>query len=167
MHLLLVKMGRHKDRKELQGKRGPGRKSKKQGDPKLPSALSDQSSSSPLGVLKMKYGGHFKQRAKKREAKKAAVKALQLEHARRKSEKKKRKEASEAAVEAVSAPLFTDDNQDWLKPVEGKKTKKSKRKETDHQEDTKLTKKKIESRKQDLLEGGSDGNGSEDGMIDT
>lgn len=168
-------MGRHKDRKELQGKRGPGRKTKKQRDPKLPSVLLDQDSSSSLGVLKRTLGGHSKQRAKKRAAKKAAVKALQLEHAQKKSEKKKGKVMSGTADEPLdesvpSAPLFTDENQTWLKPVREKTAKKKKLKEADHQEKDKVIKKKKKkkkkvSKKQDLLEGGSDGNESEDGMM--
>ena len=162
-------MGRHKDRKELKGKRGPGKKAKKQVDPKLPIALLDREKSSTTDVLKRSVGGHSKQRAKKRAAKKAATEALQFEIIKR---KKKGEELSSTADEhcedTISAPLFTDDNQAWLKPVKDKSTKKRKttKKESFHQDEVEITKKKkknVASKKQDLLGGGSDGNGSENG----
>ncbi len=77
-------MGRKKDLNEL-GKRGPGRKSKKQKPPQLPAHLKEKEDAAHLGVKK-KLGGRIKQRAKKR-AFKVAMKAVE-------SEKKERRKAS-------------------------------------------------------------------------
>lgn len=63
-------MGRVKDFKDL-GKKGPGRKSKKQGDPGLEGAYKSFTEKKD-GKVKKKTGGHIKQRLKKREMKKMA-----------------------------------------------------------------------------------------------
>ena len=73
-------MGRKKDWSEL-GKRGPGRKAKKQQAPELPSHLVEKEE--VLGVRK-KLGGRIKQRRRKR-ALREAVRATELE---RKGEQK-------------------------------------------------------------------------------
>ena len=55
-------MGRVKDFKQL-GKKGPGRKARKQGDPSIPAALREDKKTDKV---KKKLGGRIRQRTKKR-----------------------------------------------------------------------------------------------------
>lgn len=73
-------MGRVKDFKEL-GKKGPGRKARKQGDPSMPAAVKNLKTGS-VGKIKKKLGGRIRQRTKKR--------LLNLATATRTSKKKSR-----------------------------------------------------------------------------
>lgn len=128
--LFLCAMGRKKDVKEL-SKRGPGRKAKKQHPPELPVGLKGAEAS--VRTTKA-VGGRIRQRARKR----AAIAAMRVFEAEEKRQTKGRRkktalsaqpcEAGEsddktaAAVKRKSAKtrrpqLFSDDNQDWLKPV--------------------------------------------------
>lgn len=157
-------MGRYKELKELRGKRGLGRKIKKQSDPELPAVLRASTEKS-VSRVKSKLGGRIKQRMRKRTARMAMLKAFQRGRNERKSSKKNELSKSmgysgreaepggEMALENMAQP-FSDDNQSWLKPAvfteTGLNKKKSKNKET------------VSAKKTSLLDGGSDGNGSEE-----
>ena len=66
-------MGRVKDFKQL-GNKGPGRKSRKQSEPDIPSILKDfTEKSNKDGSRVTKLGGRIRQRTKKRLLKKVAV----------------------------------------------------------------------------------------------
>lgn len=100
-------MGRKKDWKEL-GKRGPGRKARKQQPPELPAHLREKDEA-PLGVKKL--GGRIKQRARRR-AVREAVKAMETERKgevkaaakKGKKNKEKRKERVEEGNCFVNLP---------------------------------------------------------------
>lgn len=68
-------MGR-KNWKESFSQRGPGRKSRKQGDPELPPKLQDQGKGVERTKTASELGGRIKQRARKRAVKSATAKAL-------------------------------------------------------------------------------------------
>lgn len=85
-------MGRVKDFKEL-GKKGPGRKSRKQGEPDVPPALRGLTEKSSLDGKVTKLGGRIKQRAKKRLLRKVAVEST------KKLSKKGKKESMESEEE--------------------------------------------------------------------
>lgn len=118
-------MGRKKDLNEL-GKRGPGRKAKKQQPPELPVRLKEGDS---IGIKKL--GGRIRQRSKRR-AIKLAAKVLLAEQ-KRKGKKKLSKavdvekmqiessiqEESSESLEGLQPPVFSDENRSWLKPVDG------------------------------------------------
>ena len=134
-----VSMGRVKDFKEL-GKRGPGRKSKKQSDPGLEGVF--EKTVEVVGKIKKKTGGRIKQRIRKRVLKKVANEVV-----KGKKERKRKKNDSETvdedeqmemmeflpedlnnvdkeeSEEGVVSSGFTDDNQTWLKPKKEKKKK--------------------------------------------
>lgn len=156
-------MGRYKDLRELRGKRGQGRKSKKQADPTLPPETGASSDAS-VPRIKSKVGGRIKQRVRKRAARMAMLKALQREkNKRRASKNSKANESSSAgedeevlcaeSAEHMAVP-FSDENQSWLTPAKSSVRSKD-------SSETK-PKKRVSFMKVDLLEGGSDGNGSED-----
>lgn len=151
-------MGRVKDFKDL-GRKGPGRKSRKQQDPEIPVALR-QTQEKGSGKVTKKVGGHVRQRTKRRIVKtvrdKAAKKSKEIE--------KQSHEDIKGEEEAMDIPefleedlqdnpveAFTDDNQTWLKPVIEKKKTKIK-------EGNKKTKKQTALN----LLGGSDGGSSDD-----
>ena len=158
-------MGRYKELKELRGKRGLGRKIKKQSDPEMPDALRASAEKS-VSKVKSKLGGRIKQRMRKRTARMAMLKTFQRGRSERKASKKNKlskttvdsgseeEPGGELALESV-AQSFSDDNQSWLKPAvfteAGLNKKKSKREDTDS------------AKKTALFDGGSDGNGSEEG----
>lgn len=129
-------MGRIKERKELKDRRGPGRKARKQAAPAIPSP------EDALGVKQGQVGGRIKQRARRRSKLITAAKAAREEMARKKQERRKSvkslEEEAPILVEGADRPVgYSDDNQKWLKPI-------------------------IKSGKQDLLDGGSDGNSTDD-----
>ena len=155
-------MGRIKEKKDLQGRRGPGKKAKKQSDPSLPPSLSERSSdvANLKSVKQGGVGGRIKQRARRRARLIAAVKATREEASHRKREKQKAKSeiSLPSPADTHSVPVmphgFSDENQTWLKPIlkspavtPGKSPKRV----------------KIPADKRDLLSGGSDGNSSEEG----
>lgn len=158
-----AKMGRYKDLRELRAKRGHGRKAKKQADPALPPTLKARAETS-VPRVKSKVGGRIKQRVKKRAARMAMLKAMQREKNKRRASKKSevREDSSDGEGEEISGAEsaenvtlpFSDENQLWLTPakssVKSKDSSKAK------------TKKRVSFMKTDLLEGGSDGNGSEE-----
>ena len=158
-------MGRYKDLKELRGKRGLGRKARKQADPQLPHQILEGEAKSPVPKVKSKIGGRIKQRARKKAARMAMIKAMQREKSKRRAAKKDELKTSgdgneqssddevPLLVERISQP-FSDENQSWLKPAKLPAAKKKDGK-------TK-SKKSVSFKKVDLLEGGSDGNGSEE-----
>ena len=157
-------MGRYKDLRELRGKRGHGRKAKKQADPALLSTLKKASAETSVPRVKSKLGGRIKQRVRKRSARMAMLKAMQREKNKKRALKKgearegssddKGEEVSGAeSAENVAMP-FSDENQSWLTPA------KSLVRSKDSSEAK--TKKRVSFMKADLLEGGSDGNGSEE-----
>lgn len=155
-------MGRYRELKELRGKRGQGRKMKKQGDPTLPPVLQDKPDSS-VPKVKSKIGGRIKQRVRKRTARMAMLKALQKEKGRVKAAKKSKitekmeddmdQELSggKVSMEGVAAPKFSDENQSWLMHAKSTAVRSK---------DKSKTKSKKKAKKVDLLDGGSDGNGS-------
>ena len=150
-----VKMGRHKDLKELRGKRGRGRKLKKQGNPKLPSALEAIVTETSARGVKAKTGGRIKQRVRKRAARMAILKALHKEKSRRKASK--RNELVESMSDDEAARVvepFSDENQSWLMPAKPMLRLKD--------ENRRKKKQNTSVKKVDLLEGGSDGNSSEE-----
>ena len=165
-------MGRSKERKDLKGRRGPGRKTKKQSEPGLPSSVAESNKSDPvLDVKHGKVGGRIKQRVRKRALLLAAAKAARDEHIRRKQERRKRAAVIKGSssneewdTEVVfgenvkNPPVFSDEtNKSWLKPV--KSILKS-----PGQPSPKTAKKvRVSLGKQDLLSGGSDGNSSDQG----
>ena len=155
-------MGRIKEKKDLQGRRGPGKKAKKQSDPSLPPSLSERSSeeSNLKSVKQGRVGGRIKQRARRRARLIAAVKATREEASHRKREKQKTKKEISLPSLSDAPPVpavshgFSDENQKWLKPIlkspaatTGKSPKRV----------------QISVDKRDLLSGGSDGNSSEEG----
>ena len=157
-------MGRYKELKDLRGKRGQGRKAKKQSDPNLPSIIEAKVDTS-VPKVSSKLGGRIKQRLRKRAAKINMLKALQEERLKRKASKKNqltknvgKSEREETLGEGVSLEFgtlpFSDENQSWLTPAKAAATAKDKKKMKN--------KGKIMTKKVDLLDGGSDGNGSED-----
>lgn len=156
-------MGRYKDLRELRGKRGHGRKAKKQADPALPSTLK-ASAKTPIPRVKSKVGGRIKQRVRKRAVRMAMLKAVQREKNKRRASKKSetREDSSDDEEEEISdtesaknvAMPFSDENQSWLTPA------KSSVRSKDSSEAK--PKKRVSFMKTDLLEGGSDGNGSEE-----
>ena len=161
-------MGRYKDLRELRGKRGHGRKAKKQEDPALPPTIK-ASTETPVPRVKSNVGGRIKQRVRKRAARMAMLKAMQREmikmrapkkrEARESSSNEEGEEVSAAeSAENVAAP-FSDENQLWLTPA------KSSVRSKDSSEAK--PKKRVSFVAADLLEGGSDGNGSEqeEGMM--
>ena len=152
-------MGRVKDFKDL-GRKGPGRKSRKQPDPDIPAVLR-QAQEKSSGKVTKKVGGHVRQRAKRRIVNIAREKATK----KSKEIEKQSHEDVEGEEEAMDIPEFleedlqdigsvepfTDDNQSWLKPViEKKKTKK------------KEVEKKAKKQAVLNLLGGSDGGSSDD-----
>ena len=156
-------MGRYKDLRELRGKRGHGRKAKKQTDPTLPPTVEAKTEMS-VPRAKSKLGGRIKQRVRKRAARVAMLKAMQRKRNKKRASIRKkeiRKDSSgegekisgDESAENVAMP-FSDENQSWLTPakllVRSKDSSEAK------------AKKKVSFKKVDLLEGGSDGNGSEE-----
>ena len=125
------RMGRKKDLSEL-GKRGPGRKAKKQQPPELPARVKERAS---LGVKKL--GGRSRLRSKRRAAKLAAkvVQVVQEEQRRRGKKLPKVADLEEVQIERskqekrpedpedLQPPIFSDENFSWLKPVDGKKVR--------------------------------------------
>ena len=90
-------MGRKKDLKEL-GKRGPGRKAKKQPAPEILAHLKPDAESGLK--VKKSLGGRIKQRARKR-AVKLAAKAIEMEQKKKKTVRLKReKKAKQTSKEA-------------------------------------------------------------------
>ena len=156
-------MGRYKDLRELRGKRGHGRKAKKQADPALPPTLKAGAETS-VPRIKSKLGGRIKQRVRKRSVRMAMLKAMQREKNKKRASKKSeaREGSSDDEGEEVSgaesagnvAMPFSDENQLWLTPA------KSSVRSKDSSEAK--TKKRVSFMKADLLEAGSDGNGSEE-----
>lgn len=156
-------MGRYKDLKELRGKRGQGRKAKKQADPQLPAQVLEGDTEAPIPKVKSKIGGRIKQRARKKAARMAMLKAMRREISKKRAIKKSElKEAvrgdegeqtscDKQLVKQLAQP-FSDDNQSWLIPA--KSTKKEKDKKA-------KSKKNGSFKKVDLVDGGSDGNSSE------
>lgn len=156
-------MGRYQELKELRGKRGLGKKIKKQSDPELPAALRVSTEKS-VSKVKSKLGGRIKQRMRKRAVRMGMLKSFQRERSERKASKKNKLNKSTVdsgseeepggglALKSVAQP-FSDDNQSWLKPAEfteaGLNKKKSKREDT------------VSAKKTALFDGGSGGNGSE------
>ena len=157
-------MGRYKDLKELRGKRGLGRKARKQADPQLPRQVLEGQAKSPVPKVTSKIGGRIKQRARKKATRMTMLKAMQREKNKRRAAKRDELKTSDDGneqtsdeevpllVERISLP-FSDENQSWLKP-----TKSASKKE----EGKAKSKKSVSFKKVDLLEGGSDGNGSEE-----
>lgn len=86
-------MGRVKDLKEL-GKRGPGRKAKKQPDPEVPV---QRSSDALHGRVKKRTGGRIMQRGRKRIAKVAVQQMLKKEKKTKKSSTQKETPTEEGA----------------------------------------------------------------------
>lgn len=162
-------MGRYKERQELKGRRGPGRKAKKQSEPGLPvSLLGDTNGDPALGVKQGKIGGRIKQRARKRELLLAAAKAAKEELKIRKQEKRRRsvvttgnsfpkESGTGGAVDGNAAPSveFIDSNKSWLKPV--KSILKS------PGQPSPAKKVRVCLGKLDVLDGASDGHSSEEG----
>jgi len=125
-------MGRLKDRSELKGKRGPGRKSKKQSDPSLPPLVVEKiSKENGLGVKSGRVvGGKIRQRHARKARFLAAVTAMRDE-SKKKSRRKSKPEAEEidyTPPEVIGG--FSDENRQWLKPIlksPGTKSNKKKR----------------------------------------
>ncbi len=152
-------MGRVKDFKEL-GKKGPGRKGRKQGDPGLEGVFEKIAEPSE-GKITKKTGGRIKQRIRQRELKKVANEMVKGKGKKDKTRKIKKTEGDNEtiddedqmeAMEFLPDDMldeggivgFTDDNQKWLKPKKEKKQKSSGKK------------------KSKPIDGGSDGIDSED-----
>ena len=127
-------MGRVKDFREL-GKKGLGKKSRKQSDPDIPEHLK-----APVdaGRIKKKVGGRIKQRLRKRIIKHAAEEMVKERKKKGDSNGQSDKDDNntgeiqfieEDLVEAVAQ--YTDDNSSWLKPVteEKNRSKEKKKKE--------------------------------------
>ena len=110
-------MGRRGDFAE-KPKKGPGRKAKKQQDPKFPGLVEPA-----LENGEKKLSSRQKKRLKKREEKK--VKKVELKT------KEESEEGEEEEIEEEDNPGFTDDNKEWLKP----KGQKRKLMESDESED--------------------------------
>ena len=157
-------MGRYKDLKELRSKRGHGRKAKKQTDPALPPKIKASTDKPVVPRIKSNLGGRIKQRVRRRAARMAILKAMQREKIKERKSKKieARVESSDDegeetsdAESAENVPLpFSDENQLWLTPA------KSSVRLKDSSEAK--PKKRVSFMEADLLEGGSDGNGSEE-----
>ena len=157
-------MGRYKDLKELRSKRGHGRKAKKQTDPALPLTIKASADKPVVPRIKSYLGGRIKQRVRRRAARMAMLKAMQREKIKKRESKKieARVESSDDEGEGTSdaesaenVPLpFSDENQLWLTPA------KSSVRSKDSSEAK--PKKRVSFMEADLLEGGSDGNGSEE-----
>lgn len=158
-------MGRYKDLKELRSKRGHGRKAKKQTDPALPPKIKARSTDKPVVPrIKSNLGGRIKQRVRRRAARMAMLKAMQREKIKERESKKieARVESSDDegeetsdAESAENVPLpFSDENQLWLTPAKSSVRLKN--------SSEAKPKKRVSFMEADLLEGGSDGNGSEE-----
>ena len=156
-------MGRYKDLRELRSKRGHGRKSKKQTDPALPPTIKASTDKPAVPRIKSNLGGRIKQRVRKRAARMAMLKAMQREKIKKREAKKiearvregsSDDEASDAELAENVVLPFSDENQLWLTPA------KSSVRSKDSSEAK--PKKRVSFVKADLLEGGSDGNGSEE-----
>ena len=158
-------MGRYKDLRELRRKRGHGRKVKKQADPTLPPKIKVGTETPAVPkVESSKLGGRIKQRVRKRAATRAMLKAMQRErNKKRVSHKSEARvggsdeegEETSDAESAENVPMpFSDENQLWLTPA-----KSSVRSEDSSEA---KTKKRVCFVQADLLEGGSDGDGSEE-----
>ena len=119
-------MGRKKDLNEL-GKRGPGRKAKKQQPPELPVRLKEKDS---IGIKKL--GGRIRQRSKRR-AVKLAAKVMQAEQKRNGKKKlfkatdveemrieSSKQEERPESPEDLQPLVFSDENLSWLRPVDNK-----------------------------------------------
>ena len=128
-------MGRVKDFREL-GKKGLGKKSRKQSDPDIPEYLK-----APVdaGRIKKKVGGRIKQRLRKRIIKHAAEEMVKERKKKGDSNRLSDKDDNntreiqfieEDLVEEAVAQ-YTDDNSSWLKPVseEKNRSKEKKKKE--------------------------------------
>ena len=157
-------MGRYKDLRELRSKRGHGRRAKKQTDPALSPTIKASTDKPVVPRIKSNLGGRIKQRVRRRAARMAMLKAMQREKIKKREAKKveARVESSDDegeetsdAESAENVPLpFSDENQLWLTPA------KSSVRSKDSSEAK--PKKRVSFMKADLLEGGSDGNGSEE-----
>ena len=155
-------MGRYKDLKELRGKRGLGRKARKQADPQLPPQVLEGEAESPIPKVKSKIGGRIKQRARKKAARMAMLKAVQRKRSKRRAVKTDELKTSgdgsdqtsgdEASIGRSTLQPFSDENQSWLIPAQSAAKKEGKAR----------SKKSVSFKKSDLLEGGSDGNSSEE-----
>lgn len=165
-------MGRFRERKDLEGRRGPGRKAKKQSGPGLPLSVAESSKSdSGLDVKHGKVGGRIKQRARKRALILAAAKAAREEHIRRKRVRQERAEVIKGSssnepsdTEMVlseniqNPPVFSDEtSKSWLKPV------RSILKSPGQPSPRTAKKVRVSLAKQVFLSGGSDGNSSVEG----
>lgn len=146
-------MGRIKDRNELKGRRGPGRKARKQADPSLPVFAGLEEG---LGVKQGRVGGKIKQRARRRARLLAAAKAAREEMILQKSRKHKTaqmstdKSPNSCVADVAHSAAYSDENRTWLKPIiksPGSTTGNAKKKVTIVQA---------------LL---SDGNSSEEGIV--
>ncbi len=97
-------MGRVKDFKEL-GKKGPGRRAKKQGNPELEGAFKVLANVDEGKVLKKKPGGRIKQRTRKRELKKAATDLIKLKSKRGKKKQIVDEEPTSDGLENEFEPM--------------------------------------------------------------
>lgn len=104
-------MGR-KNWKESVSQKGPGRKSKKQGDPKLPPQLHEQGKGVKRTKAAADLGGRIKQRARKRAVKSATTKAL------RQGAKRVKSKDGDADYRSVPPPLTEEAS---LPPTKKKK----------------------------------------------
>lgn len=138
-------MGR-KNWKESVGQKGPGRKSKKQGNPELPPQLQDGGKVVKRTKIAADLGGRIKQRARKRAVQSVATKVLKQGAKRVKS-----KDAA-ADYKSVTPPLGAASLPPTKKLSASSVLKSSLR----------TSKKKSSTKKQvkmKLFEDGSDGNG--------
>ncbi len=165
---ITLEMGRYKDLRELRSKRGHGKKPKKQTDPTLHPTIKASSADTPaVPRIKSNIGGRIKQRVRKRAVRMAMLKAMQREKIKKRESKKiearvggddeddgGEEETSDAeSAENVARP-FSDENQSWLTPAKSSVRSKD--------SSVVKTKKRVSFMQADLLEGGSDGNGSEE-----
>ncbi|XP_019854304.1 PREDICTED: probable 28S rRNA (cytosine(4447)-C(5))-methyltransferase [Amphimedon queenslandica] len=113
-------MGRVKDFKLL-GKKGPGRKARKQGDPTIPAALREDKK---IDKVKKKLGGRIRQRTKKRLLNLAVAASTRVTKTKSKSKKDSAGETTSESeheegrdddeMEVIPQPSVSDDEDDSI-----------------------------------------------------